>query len=89
MTTAWQVEVCWEEELWYREGNQSFCFDCDWKVEPYQAFVPGEATWDKVLPEWLRGRRSEVLDRLRQANDHHGHQLVDDDFGYHRRRRGR
>lgn len=85
----WEVESRWKEELWYREGGQSFCFDCAWGVEPYQAFIPGEKTWDQVMPAWLQGRRDEVVARLREANDRHAHQLVDDDFGYHRRRPGR
>ena len=82
--TDWRVEVRWEEELWYHEGDRSFCFAAAWAQPPYQAYVPTERVWDDVTPSWMRGRRTEVLDRIRAANDEHGHLLVEDDVGYRR-----
>lgn len=82
---GWSVEVRWEEELWYHEGDDAFCFECGWAESPYVCLVPSERLWDQVVPAWLRGRRDEILTRLREANDQHGHVLVDTEVGYQRR----
>lgn len=85
---TWSVEARWKEELWYHEGDDSFCFDCGWGVTPYVAYVPSEASWDRAVPPFLRGRRDEVLARIREANDRHGHVLEDDPHGYRPWREG-
>lgn len=83
---GWEVEARWKEQLWYREGADAFCFDCGWGVSPLVAYIPSERIWDGVVPPFLVGRRAEVLDRLRAANDRHGHVLEDTEVGYGPRR---
>lgn len=82
------IEVVWEEELWYREGGDAFCFQCSWSVSPYVVHIPSARLWDEVVPPFLRGRREEVLEALRVANDRHGHVLEDTEVGYRRWRPG-
>lgn len=77
-----EIEVVWEEELWYREGEEAFCFQCSWSISPYVAHIPSARIWDSVTPPFLHGRRDEVLSALRDANDRHGHVLEDTEVGY-------
>lgn len=79
-----EIEVVWEEELWYREGENAFCFQCSWSIAPYVAHIPSARIWDEVTPPFLHGRRDEVLRTLRSANDRHGHVLEDTEVGYRR-----
>ena len=35
-----------------------------WGVEPIETYVPDDENWDRVMPEWLIGRRDLVVGRL-------------------------
>lgn len=78
----WRVRVEWEEQLWYGEGDQEFCFECGWAEAPYVVYMPSERLWDRVVPPFMRGRRDEIVARIREANDQHGHVLEDTEVGY-------
>jgi len=82
VTTApqqWRLESPWKEVMIYWEGDHGYRFDCAWGVEPAHLYVPPAAIWDASVPAWLRGRRSIVVDRLRQGS---GHDVLDDDRDY-------
>jgi hypothetical protein len=78
-STDWSVESLYKEQLAYREGERSFVFDAAWGVDPYLVYVPDAATWDDVVPDWLRGRREEVVGRIAATS---GHTVVETDTGY-------
>jgi hypothetical protein len=75
----YKVEGRWKERLVYCEDGREFEFDCGWGVKPPVAYVPSEEIWDRVVPDWLRGRRAEVVARLLADG---GHRLEDTDTGY-------
>jgi hypothetical protein len=56
--------------LTYWERGHGFVFNCGWGVAPGTVYVPSEEYWDKVVPPWLVGRRTEVLDRLAKHSGH-------------------
>jgi hypothetical protein len=57
-----EVEFRWKEVVVYWEGERGFTFDGGWGVDPLVTYVPDEATWDRVVPVWLKGRRTEVIE---------------------------
>jgi hypothetical protein len=73
------IEWRWKEEVVYWEGEHGFRLDAGWGVDPPWLYVPSPRIWDMVVPEWLAGRRAEVVDRLAA---HNGHRVMDDDAGY-------
>lgn len=84
MNRSFEVEFRWKEQVVYWEGDRGCVFGGGWGVDPVITAVPDESTWDRVVPEWLRGRRDEVCERLR---DQPGHVLQEerDDSGQPRR----
>lgn len=68
--SPYRVEFRWKEEVVYWEGERGFIFDGGWGVEPAVTYVPDEATWDAIVPVWMRGRRNEVVRRLEQEPGH-------------------
>ncbi len=72
---GYRIEWRWKEEVVYWEGEVGYLFDAAWGVEPGRLFVPTAAAWDAVVPEWLQGRREDVVSRLRS---HSGHEVFDD-----------
>jgi hypothetical protein len=40
--------------------------------------VPDSVTWDRVVPDWLRGRHDQVVARLRRDPRHEVHEQRDD-----------
>ena len=73
-----EVEFRWKEVVVYWEGERGFTFDDGWGVDPLVTYVPDEATWDRVVPVWLKGRRTEVIERLKAEEGH----VVKDDPGF-------
>jgi hypothetical protein len=71
------VEFRWKEEVIYWEGDHGFIFDGGWGVTPSVTYVPDEATWDQVVPEWLVGRRQQVVARLALESGHVLHETPD------------
>jgi len=78
VTDLYEIEFRWKEEVIYWEGSRGAVFPGAWGVEPLVTIVPDEATWDRVVPSWLRGRREEVLARLRAQPGHVVHEERDD-----------
>lgn len=59
----------WKEELIVTdEDGRSFCFSCGWGVEPPVAYVPSAADWRRCVPEFLHGRREEVISVMESLN---------------------
>ena len=76
---GFRIDMRWKEEVVYWEDGQGFLLDAGWGVDPPVLYVPAAARWDVAVPSWLRGRRDEVLARLRE---HSGHDLVESERGY-------
>lgn len=60
----------WKEELVYEEDGKSHSFECGWGVTPGVVYVPAAEDWDEVVPDFLKGRREEMLKRLREKSGH-------------------
>ena len=58
------------EVIAYWEGNHAVLFDAGWGAKPPTLYVPSEEIWDEVVPEWLRGRRDIVVQRLAAKSGH-------------------
>jgi len=69
-----EIEFRWKEMVIYWEGSYGFVFDGGWGVSPPITYVPDGDHWDDVVPGWMRGRRSEIVDRLRA---HPGHLVAE------------
>jgi len=67
---AFGIYPQWKEEVFYREGDQRLCFPAGWGVNPPTLYVPSARIWDDVMPNWLRGRRAEVVARLAKHSGH-------------------
>jgi hypothetical protein len=65
-----RIEFRWKEEVIYWEGDRGFMFDGGWGVDPPVTYVPDAASWDAFVPEWMRGRREEIVGRLRAEPGH-------------------
>jgi hypothetical protein len=61
---SFEVQFRWKEETIYWEGDRGFVFDGAWGVDPIQTFVPNHEKWDRVMPDWLVGRRDVVVGHL-------------------------
>jgi len=67
---GYEVEFRWKEEVVYWEGRRGYIFPGGWGVNPPVTYVPTDDAWDRVMPEWLRGRRNEVVRRLENEAGH-------------------
>ena len=76
---SFRISYEWNEIVVYWEGDQGFEFDAAWGVAPGVLYVPDATHWDGVVPQWLVGRRDEVVGRLLQNS---GHAIRDTDVGY-------
>ena len=64
----------WKEELIINdESGRTFTFDCGWGVNPPVAYVPPPAKWQSCVPVWLRDRRAEVIEAMKNT----GHVVKD------------
>ena len=57
----------WKEEMHYIEGDNKFVFDCGWGASPPSVYLPSVERWDATVPEWMRGRREEIVGRIRAS----------------------
>jgi len=73
------IQHRWKEQVAYWEGERGFVFDAAWGVTPPILYVPSPDVWAEVVPTWLRGRRDQVVRRLRRRS---GHVLEETDAGY-------
>jgi hypothetical protein len=57
----------WKEELIYTEPGGTYSFNCGWGdfTRPFSVGVPTAEYWDRAMPDFMRGRRDEILGRLR------------------------
>src|SRR5262245_61179580 len=69
------VSVLARETLLLRDGDDWMRIRCAWGSDPGFAFLIRANDWDRALPGWLRGRRSEVVRAIEQF----GLQVKDDD----------
>lgn len=77
----YKITAKWKEVLIYAEGENEFVFSCGWGVHPGVIHVPSASCWEEATPEWMHGRRDEVIDRLQDwAKDHDV--LEETDRGY-------
>jgi hypothetical protein len=67
---GFEIEARWKELVIYREGDRGYVFSAGWGVDPPVLYVPNEEAWSRSMPDWLRGRRSEVVARLAATSDH-------------------
>jgi hypothetical protein len=58
----------WKELLVYTDPGGTYTFLCGWGnfERPFSVGVPTAEYWDRGMPEFMRGRRDEILDRLRK-----------------------
>jgi hypothetical protein len=76
---SFQISYEWKEIVVYWEGDHGFEFDAAWGISPGVLYVPDASHWDAVVPQWLVGRRGEVVGRL---VEHSAHTVKDTDAGY-------
>lgn len=66
----WELSLQWKEEAYYWEGKRGYLFMGGWGVIPPVTYVPDAEHWDANVPAWMRGRRDEILARLRSSPHH-------------------
>ena len=76
---SYEIEPRWREEVVYWEGDKGYVFDADWGADPGVLHVPSPAVWDGAVPQWLIGRRDDVVRRL---TEHSRHRIESTDAGY-------
>lgn len=69
-SATFEIEFRWKEVVIYWEGSRGCAFQGGWGVQPLVTYVPDAASWDLQVPDWLRGRREEVVSRLRTDPRH-------------------
>src|SRR5205085_7997691 len=75
----YRVEARAPETIAYWEGERAFLLRAAWGARPRELYVPAENLWDQVVPDWLKGRRPVVVDRLAARSKH---RIVDTEDGY-------
>ena len=78
---SFRAQPRWKEQVVYWEDGRGFVLDAGWGVDPPVLYVPSARLWDEVVPDWMAGRRSAVVDALRESS---GHVLREDDHGWYR-----
>lgn len=68
--SSYSFKEQWKELLVYTETGDpggTYTFLCGWGnfERPFSVGVPTAETWDRAMPEFMRGRRDEILARLR------------------------
>lgn len=65
-----EIEFIWKEEVVYWEGAHGCLFPGAWGGDVLVTIVPDNASWDAVVPPWLKGRRPETVERLEADSRH-------------------
>lgn len=65
-----EIEFLWKEEVVYWEGSRGCVFPGAWGGEVLVTIVPDDASWDAVVPLWMKGRRPEIVERLEADSRH-------------------
>lgn len=64
-TAEWTCWLNWRV-LTYQEGNQHLSLQVEpMSMGPCRVYVPSPAAWQRQAPDWARGRRDEILQRVR------------------------
>jgi hypothetical protein len=63
---ALTVNVLARETLVAREDDCWLRIECAWGVDPSVAFLPSASEWEGVVPDWLLGRRAELVEVIEQ-----------------------
>ncbi len=64
MTSEYEIEFRWKEQVFYWEGSQGLHLDGGWGVQPLLTYFPSAAKWPEVAPEWALEKRDLILRRL-------------------------
>jgi hypothetical protein len=75
----YRIEFRWKEQVIYWEHGEGFVFEGGWGASPPVTYVPDDATWESVVPDWMKGRRDEIIARL---IEYPNHVLEETDSGY-------
>lgn len=67
---SFEIEFRWKEEVVYWEGSKGCVFPGAWGRDVPITIVPDETSWDRVVPNWMTGRRAEVVGRLAADTRH-------------------
>jgi hypothetical protein len=67
---SFEIEFRWKEQCIYWEGRNGFAFDGAWGVTQIETYVPDEASWDELVPDWPVGRRAIVVERFMNNPEH-------------------
>jgi len=65
-----EIEFVWKEEVVYWEASHGCVFPGAWGGGVLVTIVPDEASWDAVVPLWMKGRRPEIVERLEADSRH-------------------
>jgi len=76
--SEYEIEFRWKEAVVYWEGARGVVFASGWGADPLATVVPDSLTWDRVMPDWARGRHDEIVARLRADDRHVIHEERDD-----------
>lgn len=69
----------WKETLVYSEEGKRLCFEAPiGKGPPFDVFVPSAQKWDNVVPDWAKGRRTEIINII--SNTEALGKIIEDDF---------
>ena len=77
VAAEYEIEFRWKEEVVYWEGSRGIVFSTG-LGNGAPTIVPDAPTWDRAVPNWLRGRHDEVVARLRADERHVVHEERDD-----------
>ena len=67
---TFRIETEWKELVQYWEGDHGYIFDAGWGVDPGDLYVPAAEDWDAATPDWMNGRRDEIVARLIERSRH-------------------
>jgi hypothetical protein len=66
---GWTVDDRGRDTIVYRETVEGHLEDLGLDSQgfrgEYIVYVPSEPVWDRTVPAWARGRRSEIVERIR------------------------
>lgn len=78
MTTDYEIEFRWKEQVFYWEGSRGLLLDGGWGAQPLVTYFPSAAKWPDVAPDWALDRRDLILQRLIDHGPNHRIEETDD-----------
>ena len=76
----YRIRLLGREMIEYREGEVAFVFIAGWGVKPPVLYVPRPDAWERVMPAKFRGRREQIVERLKRDWYVRSHVLEDSDY---------